>query len=81
MNQTLGVKVVSGPELENVQSVSKDFDVQWQSILSIWKELEDSSARPAPGPRPGFGASGPHVLVRRVCSVLTDCRAREQGFS
>ena len=80
----MGVKVVSGLELENVQSVSKDFDVQWESIRSIWKELEDSSAAapaPAPGPRPGFGAPGPHVRVRRVRSVLTDCRAREQGFS
>ena len=64
------------------QSLSKDFDVQWHSIRSIWKELEDFSARPPPpGPRPGFGAPGPHVPAWGVRSVLTDYRARGQGFS
>ena len=58
------------PNWVNVQSLSKDFDVQWHSIRSIWKQLEGSSARPAPGPRPGFGAPGPHVRVRRVRRVL-----------
>ena len=47
-------------------------------IRSIWKELEDA---PESGPRPGFGAPGPHVLAWNVRSVVTDFRAREQGFS
>ena len=34
-----------------------------------------------PRPRACFGVHGPHVRVRRVCCVLMDHRAREQGFS
>ena len=45
------------------------------------RNLKTPAPAPVPGPRPGFGAPGPHVRVRRVRSVLTDCRAREQGFS
>ena len=45
------------------------------------RNLKTPAPTPAPGPRPGFGAPGPHVRVRRVRRVLTDCRAREQGFS
>ena len=45
------------------------------------RNLKTPAPAPAPGPLPGFGAPGSHVLVLRIRSVLTDCRAREQGFS
>ena len=45
------------------------------------RNLKTTPPAAAPGPRPEFGAPGPHVRVRRVRRVLTDCRAREQGFS
>ena len=66
-----------GPKCKNVQSLFKlkYFEVQWQSIQSIWKELEDSAARcrvTVSGPRPCFGVPGLHVQVRCVRSVLTN---------
>ena len=45
------------------------------------RNLKTPPPAAVPGPLPGFGAPGPHVRVRRVRSVLTDCGAREQGFS
>ena len=69
----------------NVQSISKGFEVRWQSIRSIWKELEASTyrarARTAARLRRAGTDSDRHVRARRVRSDLTDYRAREQGFS
>ena len=45
------------------------------------RNLKTPAPAPAPGQRPGFGAPGPHVRAWGVRSVLTDYRAREQGFS
>ena len=62
----------------NVQSLSKYFEVQWQSIPSFWNELEDSTARDQTWRR---RSGHPHVRARRVRSDFTDYRAHEQGFS
>ena len=45
------------------------------------RNLKTPPPAAVPGPLPCFGTQGQHVRVRRVCSVSTDYRAREQGFT
>ncbi len=45
------------------------------------RNLKTPQPAPESGPRPGFGTPGPHVRAWVVRSVVTDYRAREQGFS
>ena len=60
----------------NVHSVSKDFEVRWQSIRSIWKKLEASTdrarARTAARLRRSGTDSDRLVRARRVRIDLTD---------
>ena len=62
----------------NVQSISKGFEVRWQSIRSIWKELEGSTdstrARTTGRLRRAGTDSDRHVRARRVRIDLTDCK-------
>ena len=62
----------------NVQSVSKDFEVRWQSIRSIWKKLEAftdrARAMTAARLRRAGTDSDRHVRARRVRIDLTDCK-------
>ena len=62
----------------NVHSALKDFEINWQSIRSIWKKLEASTdrarARTVARLRRAGTDSDLHVRALHVSIDLTDCK-------
>ena len=85
------MSIQKGLKKRNFEPQKASKEVPFSQFEEFGRNLKTPPSAPESGPRPGFGAPGPHVLAWDVRSVVTDCRARgsvvtdyrarEQGFS